>query len=125
MAAAYDALLKNAVPGGPHSGTPVDNGQLSSVSFIGVPGGEVRTFIEPSSYSIVNVTQPGHKFQNGIVQRQIVMKDGGIYVNTFGVGNNRSPLYKMLNVELAEPAFFNSTVAMRQALNPSSLDSGP
>jgi hypothetical protein len=89
--AAYEALLRYAVPGGPTPGMPVSHGMESPVSLMGVPGGRVRTLVDSDSKSIINHTLPDHQFYNGFVQRQIVEKNGKLYLRTFGEGNNSNP----------------------------------
>jgi hypothetical protein len=116
--AAYEALLRHAVPGGPASGVSVEHGQEAPVSLMGVPGGHIRTLVDHDSRSIINQTLSDHQFHNGFVQRQIVEKDGKIYVRTFGEGNNITPDKAGWNRLLAEPAFEESTARIRAALRP-------
>ena len=116
--AAYEALLRHAVPGGPAPRVPVTHGQESTVSLMGVPGGRIRTLVDGDSSSIINQTLPDHQFHNGFVQRQIVTKNGKIYVRTFGEGNNSTPDKAGWNRLLAESAFEESTARIRSALRP-------
>ncbi len=91
------------------------------MSFMGVPGGRIRTLIDHDSRSIINQTLPDHQFHNGFVQRQIVEKNGKIYVRTFGEGNNANPEKAGWNRLLAKPAFEESTARIRAALRPAAL----
>lgn len=88
------------------------------MSLVGVPGGRIRTLVDCDGTSIINQTLPDHQFHNGFVQRQIVTKDGKIYVRTFGEGNNSTPDKAGWNRLLAEPAFEESTARIRAALRP-------
>lgn len=116
--AAYEVLKRHAVPGGPAPGVPVEHGQVSSVSFKGMPGGRVETLLDQDSSSIVNRTQPDHPLSDGYVQRQIVVENGKVYLRTFGEGNNLSTPIGSLNTVLARPAFDESTARIRAALRP-------
>lgn len=117
--AAYEALLRHAVPGGLASGVPIENGQMSPVSFKGViPGGHIQTFVEPESRSIINRTLPNHPFHNGFVQRQIVVENGKVYVRTFGEGINGTPDKATANRIMAKSAFEDSTAGIRATLFP-------
>lgn len=73
----------------------------------------MRTWTEPESSSIVNETEPGHIFESGVVQRQIVQRGSRIYIRTHGQGNNTSPWLAALNKFLAPGAFMNSTESIR------------
>lgn len=114
--AAYAALQRYAVPGGPNPGVRVENEQDSPVTFKGVPGGHVQTFVEPASLSIVNVTRSDHVFHDGYVQRQVVVEGDMIYLRTFGEGKNRTTEKSMANRTMAKLAFEESTAGIRAAL---------
>lgn len=116
--AAYEALKRHAVPGGPAPDVPVEHGQVSSASFKGMPGGRVETLLDQESSSIVNRTQPDHPLSDGYVQRQIVVENGKVYLRTFGEGNNLPTPIGSLNTVLARPAFEESTARIRTALHP-------
>jgi hypothetical protein len=123
--AAYDALKRHAVPGGPAPGVPVQHGQVSSISFKdAIPGGRVETLLDDDSRSIVNRTQPGHPFSDGYVQRQIVVENGKVYLRTFGEGNNITAQMAPVNTMLARPAFEESTARIRAALRPAAPERG-
>lgn len=116
--AAYDALLRYAVPGGPAPGVPMEDEKVSSASFKGIPGGHVQTLVERESRSIINRTMPNHNFHDGFAQRQIVVEDGKIYIRTFGEGINTTGDRAIANRIMAKAAFEDSTAAIRAALNP-------
>lgn len=116
--AAYDALLRHAVPGGPAPGVPIENEKVSPASFKKIPGGHVQTFLEPGSRSIINRTMPNHNFHDGFAQRQIVVEDGKIYIRTFGEGINTTGDRALANRIMAKAAFEDSTATIRAALNP-------
>jgi hypothetical protein len=116
--AAYDALRRHAVPGTAQRHEPVLDDEPSEATFVGVGGGKVRTRVEPSSLSIVNITEPNHVFHRGFVQRQIVVEEGKVLIRTFGMGNNRSPDQATQNALLARPAFAGSTEGIRRSLRP-------
>lgn len=123
--AAYDALLRHAVPGGPAPGVPIKHEQVSPVSFKGVvPGGRVQTFTERDSNSIINRTLMDHQFRDGYVQRQIVVENGKIYVRTFGEGNNTDAQRSAANNIMAKSAFEDSTAKIRAALRPPEVPIG-
>lgn len=117
--AAYSALLRHAVPGGPAPGVPIQHEEVSPVSFKRIPGGRVQTFTDAGGRSIINRTLLGHRFHDGYVQRQIVVENGKIYVRTFGEGNNVTAEAAAANNLMAKSAFDDSTAAIRAALRPS------
>ncbi len=88
------------------------------VSVLGVPGGHVRTWNEPESRSIINVTEPDHYFAHGLVQRQIVVQGDKIVLRTYGEGINRTMEQALQNKLLARQAFVESTGRIRSDLNP-------
>jgi hypothetical protein len=117
--AAYEALKRYAVPGGPPREVAIEHKQISPVSFRGVPGGHVQTLVDPASNSIINRTLPGHPFDDGFAQRQIVVENGKVYLRTFGEGNNTSLEKASANMIMAKPAFAESTANIQAALGPS------
>lgn len=117
--AAYNALLRHAVPGGPAPGVPIQHEKVSPASFKRIPGGRVQTFTDADSRSIINRTLPDHRFHDGYVQRQIVMENGKIYVRTFGEGNNITAGAAAANNIMAKSAFDDATASIRAALRPS------
>jgi hypothetical protein len=106
------------VPGGRRRGAPLDDGERSEVSFLGLPGGHVLTFNEPKSHSVINVTEPDHYFAHGLVQRQIVVEGDKISVRTYGEGNNRTMQEALQNRLAAKQTFAESTARIRSELNP-------
>ncbi len=119
--AAYDALLRHALPGGDTRGAPIQHEQVSPVSLKGVvPGGRVQTFLDRDSGSVIHHTMDDHLFRHGYLQRQIVEENGKIYVRTFGEGNNVSGDRATANNVMVRPAFEDATARIRAALRPPS-----
>lgn len=117
--AAYDALLRHALPGGDTRGAPIQHEQVSPVSLKGVvPGGRVRTFLDRDSGSVIHHTMDDHLFRHGYLQRQIFEENGKIYVRTFGEGNNVSGDRASANNIMVRPAFEDATARIRAALRP-------
>jgi hypothetical protein len=120
--AAYDALLRHALPGGDTRGAPIQHEQVSPVSLQGVvPGGRVQTFLDRDSGSVIHHTMDDHLFRDGYLQRQIVEENGKIYVRTFGEGNNVSGDRATANNIMVRPAFEDATARIRAALRPLAL----
>ena len=117
--AAYDALLRHALPGGDTRGAPIQHEQVSPVSLKGVvPGGRVQTLLDRDSGSVIHHTMDDHLFRHGYLQRQIVEENGKIYVRTFGEGNNVSGDMAAANNVMVRPAFDDATARIRAALRP-------
>lgn len=114
--AAYEALLRHAVPGGARWGVPIQHGQVSPVSFKGIPGGRVQTSVDPESNSVIHHTVQGHMFHDGYLQRQIVVENGKVYVRTSGEGNNMGPQFAAANNLMSRSVFEDSTAKIRAAL---------
>ena len=114
--AAFDALRRYAVPGRPTNGQPVENGEVSLANVMGL-GGHVQTWLEPSSRSIVNVTQPDHFLHAGMVLRQIVREGDSIYVRTIGIGINDSEWKKHFNEQFGSLAFVEATFGAKSQLD--------
>ncbi len=115
---AYEALKIYAVPGGPRRSSPVADGERSSVSLGGFSGGHVLTHIEDGTHSIINVTEPDHRFHDGLVQRRIVVEGDKVVLRTFGIGNNSSDFRAWANEEGASLAFAESTTRIKAAMDP-------
>ncbi len=92
---------------------------MSRVSLKGlVPGGQVQTFLDRDSGSVIHHTMDDHLFRHGYLQRQIVEENGKIYVRTFGEGNNVSGDRAAVNNMMVRPAFEDATARIRSALRP-------
>jgi len=106
----FESLVRNAVPGGPHTGELLPNGTVSAVN-IPILGniGDVVTIVDTNTKTIVNVTQDNHDFRYGFVQREIVQIGERVYVRTIGVGNNLTFIKSVLNQYGASLAFSEST----------------
>ncbi len=115
---AYEALKTHAIPGGPRRTGPIEDGSRHPVSFGGFPGGHVRSFVEDGTHSIINVTEPDHFLHDGLVQRRIVVEGNQVVLRTFGIGNNSSAPWKIVNENVAGLAFDESTNSIRTAVNP-------
>lgn len=117
--AAYEALLRHALPGGEAWGTPIQHEKVSPVSLKGlIPGGRVQTLLDRDSGSVIHLTMPDHLFRDGYLQRQIVADNGKIYIRTFGQGNNASTEMATANNLMVRPAFEDATARIRAALRP-------
>jgi len=84
----YDALKHYAYPGQDHQSPVVDQG-VYRVTALGMELGDMTVTLSPETHSIFNVTAENHIMYDGHVQRQLVVRDGSIYVRTHGAGNNR------------------------------------
>jgi hypothetical protein len=62
-----------------------------------LPGGWITTSVNRKDYSIVNQTQVWHWLHDGKVTRRVIGGSGGVSIHTIGVGNNRSPVFALLN----------------------------
>jgi hypothetical protein len=114
---AYEALRVHAVPGGPRRTSPVADGERSPVTFGGIPGGHIRTYVEEGTHSIINVTEPDHLLHDGLVQRRIVVEGDKVVLRTFGIGNNSSGMRAWANENLANVPFAESTDRVRAAVD--------
>jgi hypothetical protein len=82
-----------------------------------VPGaGDVVHEVYDTSYILYNITQENHIFHDGYVEREVIALSDGIYVLTFGEGENSSAFYKDLNEITAEPAFNSVDEALRDSV---------
>ena len=115
---AYEALRVHAVPGGPRSTKPIEDGERNPVSLAGFPGGHVRTHVEDDTKSIINVTEADHFLRDGLVQRRIVVEGDKVVLRTFGVGNNVAGYRAIANTEGAGMAFAESTERIKAAMDP-------
>ena len=78
---------------------------------INIPGqyiGSVTTLIDPSTHSIINITQDDHLLSYGLAVRQVVVVGDGVFIRTIGVGNNTSAVLSVLNVAFSVAAFSQS-----------------
>ncbi len=98
----------------PGQDEPVWNNKVSEVYFAGASAGYIRTFIEPESFSIFNITEPNHVFYDGYVQRSMVWEGDTLYLRTFGEGNNENFYRWFQNVELWQPGFNQYNEQFRQ-----------
>ncbi len=122
LASSWETSLKNAVPGGEHTGMPIQDQQISTASFAG-QGGPVITYVDPENHAIFNYTLQGHLLFEGFVERQIVQVGDKLYMVTTGIGVNKTQnkasenkSLAWLNKEIAPLAFENSTNAIRSTL---------
>jgi len=89
-----DYLHRHAYPG-QDPNNPVGDGEINPVRdprpFGGFkPGGDVVTWVSPDGMTIVNRTQEGHVFHDGIITRKLEQVDGDWYITTSGIGNNEN-----------------------------------
>jgi len=56
----------------------------------------------------INVTEPDHFLYDGLVQRRIVVEGDKVVLRTFGIGNNSSVPWKIVNENGAGLAFDES-----------------
>ena len=84
----WDALRRHAYPGQNPNSSVVDTGTYG-VRALGVDLGDINVYLEHQTYSIFNVTAENHKMYDGHVQRQLVVREGKMYIRTHGAGNNR------------------------------------
>ena len=64
--------------------------------------GPVTHFVDDSTLSVINITEPGHIFYPGFTHRSVIVSGGKVYVLTVGEGVGR---FKDLN-EVVGPALF-------------------
>jgi RHS repeat-associated protein len=99
-----DSLTHFAFPG-QDSSMPVVHRQVSEVFFAGSSAGHIETRVEPSTFSIYNITRPDHMFYDGYVRRSLQWRDGTLYLKTYGEGNNQNFYRWFQNVTLWRPGF--------------------
>lgn len=94
LAQQYDALKRNAGPGGIAS-AEVKSGDVSELYIAGQKLGYVAHLTDPGTQSLINITLPGmHALDPGFVVRSIV-PDGpdGFKIDTKGWGTGNSPAF--------------------------------
>lgn len=87
--------------------------------------GKIRTFLEPITFSVYNITLPGHAFYNGFVRRQMVTQGDTLYLRTMGAGNNTSEYRRVENLLTWRPGFNGSNENFRQYMVQSWLKEQP
>lgn len=94
MAQAYEALRRNAGPGGDGQ-TVVKSGDVSELHMMGMKLGHVAHLTDDGTMSVINITLPGmHALDPGFVVRTVKpTQDGGFDVETHGWGTGASPLF--------------------------------
>jgi hypothetical protein len=105
----FDGLLQNAYPGQPE-GTIVQNGEPGMV----VGGNPIRTYVDPDSLSITNVTEEAHSFCCGYVSRSVVQDGTDIYIETYGTGSNKNLFWAGTNWGAGYVGFLPSDAAIRR-----------
>lgn len=113
---AYDGLIEGGTYPG-QDGPVIDNSyNYVHSKYFGkkVP---IVTLLEPKTFSIFNITLPGHPLDYGFAQRQVVVENFGIYVYTFGIGNNTTPIMKGVNIFLGEYGFTYNDDYVREYLS--------
>lgn len=107
--AAKTALMNNAYPG-QLPGNPVTSRAADqNVSFpTWSPYKPPIRTVSTSSCSIRNQTLPGHIFHDGTVDRKIIQKGNGLYVESHGVGVNPGLVIWSMNMAVWWPGFYQA-----------------
>lgn len=105
---AFDALSRHATPF--QGGQSIDGGVVDIPNF-----GSVRQLVDPDHLTIVNTTEPGHRFHPGNVFRSIVQEGDHLYVVTQGYGTG---IFPSLNEIGAHPLWGHTDLGVRRELNP-------
>jgi RHS repeat-associated protein len=124
----YDALTRFVYPNQDPS-KPVQDRDVNTIywpwPFDSVAVGDIRTFLEPTTFSVYNITLPNHDFYDGYVRRQIVTQGDTLYLRTTGEGNNSGEFRWMENVATWRPGFNMSNENFRQYMIQSWLKEQP
>jgi RHS repeat-associated protein len=94
VAKAFQGLLRFAAPG--QTGVASTGNQVN-VIVAGVSAGSVTQVVDPSTDSVYNITDAGHIFDPGYVDRSVVVDEAGgvnfVMVETVGEGVGNYPLF--------------------------------
>jgi hypothetical protein len=101
-----NGLMFNNAPG--QTGAATTGGEMT-VPF----AGKIFQIVDPSTFSIYNITEAGHIFDPGYVKRQVVDIPGGIGIRTIGEGTGP---YRLFNELIGPPAFENLDANIRVQL---------
>jgi RHS repeat-associated protein len=86
----------------------VNSGDLDYVPILG----PVQHQVDEATFTVSNITLPGHLLHPGVVQRKVTMKNEGIYIQTIGVGSGRmgslnerlsGPLWMVVDQNISSP----------------------
>jgi hypothetical protein len=80
-------LIRNYAPGADGE-TAAVSGTETEISFMGLSGGHVVTYVDMLNHRILNFTERDHIFYNGVVIRSVVEGNGLIGIRSFGEGIN-------------------------------------
>jgi hypothetical protein len=103
--AVRDALYRYATPSSGGS-TAIKSGDMSNVPFLG----SVYHIINSITGTLVNVTQPGHRFYPGTVERGVGLDNGTIYVWSYGTGTGN---YGWLNERASNPVWTTTDLRLK------------
>jgi hypothetical protein len=121
----YDALTRFVYPGQDPS-KPVQDRDVNMIYWPdGEQVGEIRTFLEPSTFSVYNITLPNHAFYDGFVRRQMVTQGDTLYLRTSGEGNNANEYRRLENMATWRPGFNQSNENFRTYMIQSWLKEQP
>ncbi len=106
----FDGLLQHAYPGQPEGSVIPDEGAGGIV----IGNNPVFTTVDRENWSITNYTLEEHSFCCGYVKRTVVEIEGGIYVDTYGSGNNRNIFWAGLNWFAGHGGFIGPNEGIRR-----------
>ncbi|CAH9067620.1 hypothetical protein PSECIP111854_04154 [Pseudoalteromonas sp. CIP111854] len=85
--------IRNAAPGA--NGVDPVSGNSPTTLPLGV--GSVDHEVDTANNRVINITRPGHIFEHGYVIRSVVLRNGKVYIRTYGEGVNNNRVKAMLN----------------------------
>ena len=110
----FEALKYYAYPGQDNSRQVVD-GEIYEVSFLEKSAGHIQVKLDPSNFSLVNITRSDHLFCCGFVTRRIAWQGNTLMLRTAGQGANSNVWTWGLNYLTWRPGFnqYNHLVQMK------------